>query len=157
MVFLLWNILLALAWMLAVGGVSLSSLGIGLLLGYAILWLSQPAIGRSSYFGRVRRTVYFLLFFLWELVLANLRVAHDVITPRYYMRPAIIPVPLDAKTDLEITLLANLITLTPGTLSLDVSEDRRVMHVHAMFADDAEVFRKRIKNGFERRLLEILR
>lgn len=61
-------------------------------------------------------------YFLWQLLLSNLRVAYDVITPRLYMRPGILAVPLDAEIDLEITLLANLITLTPGTLSLDVSE-----------------------------------
>ena len=96
-------------------------------------------------------------FFLWQLLLSNLRVAYDVITPRLHMRPGIIAVPLDAKTDQEITLLANLITLTPGTLSLDVSEDRRVLYVHAMFVDSPDEVRDSIKNGFERRLLELIR
>jgi multicomponent Na+:H+ antiporter subunit E len=73
------------------------------------------------------------------------------------MRPGIVAVPLDAQTDLEITLMANLITLTPGTLSLDVSEDRHTLYVHAMFVDSPESVRDSIKNGFERRLLELIR
>jgi multicomponent Na+:H+ antiporter subunit E len=75
------------------------------------------------------------------------------------MRPGIIAIPLDARTDLEITLLANLITLTPGTLSLDVSADRRVLYIHVMYIDndDIEAVRRNIKDGFERRVLEGLR
>jgi multicomponent Na+:H+ antiporter subunit E len=97
------------------------------------------------------------LYFLYELIKANLQVAMDVITPKFYMKPAIIEFPLDAKTDLEITFLANVITLTPGTLSLDVSEDRKSLYIHAMYVDDKEEFIDEIKQGFERRILTILR
>jgi multicomponent Na+:H+ antiporter subunit E len=95
-------------------------------------------------------------FFLWELVLANLRVAFDVLTPRHRMRPGIIAVPLAARSDLEITLFANLISLTPGSLSLDVSDDRRVLYVHATYLEDAEALRARVKRAFERRVVELL-
>lgn len=152
-----WNIFLALAWALAVGGLSLTNLAIGFVLGYAALWIAQPALGQSRYFRRVPQAIHFALYFLWQLILSNLRVAYDVVTPKYHMHPAIVAIPLDAQTDVEITLLANLITLTPGTLSLDVSSDRRVLYVHAMFVEDVESFRDSIKNGFERRLLELLR
>ena len=65
--------------------------------------------------------------------------------------------PLDAKTDAEITLLANVVTLTPGTLSLDVSPDRSTLYVHAMFLESPEALRRDIKEGFEKRILELLR
>ena len=68
-----------------------------------------------------------------------------------------VAIPLDAETDAEITLLANLITLTPGTLSLDVSDDRRVLYIHAMYVDDVEELRRSIKDGFEKRVMELLR
>jgi multicomponent Na+:H+ antiporter subunit E len=68
-----------------------------------------------------------------------------------------VAIPLDVETDVEITLLANLITLTPGTLSMDISDDRKVLYVHAMYVDDPEALRAEIKNGFERRVLEMLR
>jgi multicomponent Na+:H+ antiporter subunit E len=73
------------------------------------------------------------------------------------MKPGIIALPLDVKTDLEITLLANLITMTPGTLSIDTSEDKKVLYVHAMYLDDPEEYKKDLKSGLERKLLEILR
>jgi multicomponent Na+:H+ antiporter subunit E len=73
------------------------------------------------------------------------------------MKPGIVKIPLTANTDLEITLLANLISLTPGTLSLDVSDDRKVLYVHAMYVKDREQFILGIKNGFEKKLLEIIR
>ena len=88
---------------------------------------------------------------------ANLRVARDVITPTSYARPGIVAVPLDARTDLEITLLSNLVTMTPGSLSIDVADDRSVMYVHSMFVDDAAELRRVIKDDFERRVLELLR
>lgn len=152
-----FNILLALVWALANGRISLMNLMIGFILGYGVLWLAQPLMRPTRYFQRFPIAVRFTGFFLWQLLLSNLRVAYDVITPRLYMQPGIVAVPLDAETDQEITLLANLITLTPGTLSLDVSEDRRTLYVHAMFVDSPDRVRENIKNGFERRLLELIR
>lgn len=152
-----FNVFLALIWALASGKMSLLNLLLGFVLGYVVLWFVQPLMRPSRYFQRPPVAARFTGFFLWQLLLSNLRVAYDVITPHLYMRPGIVAVPLDAKTDLEITLLANLITLTPGTLSLDVSEDRNVLYVHAMFADDPDRVRDDIKNGFERRLLELIR
>ena len=73
------------------------------------------------------------------------------------MKPAIIGYPLEAKTDIEITLIANCITLTPGTLSLDVSEDKSLLYIHCMYVDSKEEVIQSIKQGFEKRILEILR
>ena len=152
-----FNVFLALVWALASGRISLLSLMIGVVLGYGVLWVSQPLMGPSRYFQKLPIAIRFFGFFVWQLLLSNLRVAYDVITPHLYMRPGIIAVPLDATTDREITLLANLITLTPGTLSLDLSDDRRTLYVHAMFVDSPDSVRHSIKNGFERRLLELIR
>ncbi len=105
-----------------------------------------------AWLGVLAATPAMLAFFLWELVLANLRVARDVLLPVGRLRPAIVAVPLDLKTDWQITLLAILITLTPGTLSLDVSTDRKVLFLHAMHVDDPEALRREIKSGFERRV-----
>lgn len=99
-----------------------------------------------------------LLFFAWELVVANVRVARDVLIPGPgYKRPGIVAVPLDVTSPSEITLLACLITLTPGTLSLDVSADRSVLYIHEMFISDPDEVRRNIKEGFERRVLEVFR
>jgi multicomponent Na+:H+ antiporter subunit E len=154
----LLNVLLALAWLALTGEFTPLNFLAGFALGYAVLLIAQPVVGRrSSYFSKVRQGASFALFFLWELVLANLRVAYDVITPGFRMRPGVIAIPLDVKTDEEITMLANLITLTPGTLSLDVSADRKVLYIHAMYIDEVESVRRDIKEGFERRVMELLR
>ena len=152
-----WNILLALAWVAMTGEFSPINLTFGFGLGYLILFLAQRVIGPANYFLKVRQVLGFIAYFIRELILANLRMIYDVITPGYHLRPAVVAVPLDAQTDLEITLLANLITVTPGSFSLDVSDDRRVLYVHAMYVDDPEQLRRQIKEGFERRVLELLR
>ena len=71
--------------------------------------------------------------------------------------PAIVAIPLTAETDAEIAFLANLISLTPGTLSLDVSTDRQVLYIHAIDVKDIEKLRTDIKSGLEARLLEVMR
>ena len=82
--------------------------------------------------------------------------AYEVITPKLNMTPGIVMVPLDVKSDIGITVLANMISLTPGTLSLDVSNDKKVLFVHAMYIKDKEKFIRSIKDGFERRIMEVL-
>jgi multicomponent Na+:H+ antiporter subunit E len=154
----MWNVMLAGAWTFATGLFTVANLLVGLVLGYFILFFAQRALGPSAYLQKVPQVLRFSLFYLWQLLLANLRVAYDVMTPRHYMRPGVIAIPLDAETDAEITLLANLITLTPGTLSLDLSADRRTLYVHAMYIDtDVAEARREIKQGLERRVLQVLR
>jgi multicomponent Na+:H+ antiporter subunit E len=157
MTLFLLNVLLAMAWAALTGIFTPTNFVAGFILGYATLWLTQRAGVRSPYFARVRKVIGFSLFFIKELIKANLRVAYEVLSVRQGMTPGVIAIPLDAKTDAEITALANLITLTPGTLSLDVSNDRRVLYVHAMYVKDVEEFKEEIKEGLERRLLEVLR
>ncbi len=155
---LLWNILLALTWVAMTGELTAENFLIGFVAGVLILFFTRRAVGAPDYVSKVWKILALFVFFLWELIKANLRVAYDVLTPTHLMRPGIISIPLDASTDAEITLLANMITLTPGTLSLDVSADRRVLYIHAMYIDeDVETVRRSIKQGFERRILEVLR
>ena len=151
------NLLLALLWAAVAGSVGPAHLAVGFVVGYLVLWLARPILGPTRYFGKVVEALRFLAFFAYELVLANLRVAWDVLTPRSYRRPGVVAVPLEAASDAEITFLANLVTLTPGSLSLDVDEDRRFLYVHAMFVDDPDAIRRDVKRGFERRVLELLR
>jgi multicomponent Na+:H+ antiporter subunit E len=156
MIYVVWNIVLALIWAAATTEISLPNVLIGYIIGFVVLWFMRP-MGPTRYFRRVGQILSFFVFFLKEVFLANLRVAYDVVTPKYYMRPGIIAVPLDAKSDLEITFVATAITLTPGTLALGVSDDHKLLFVHAMFIDDPESLRREIKEGMERRLLEVLR
>jgi multicomponent Na+:H+ antiporter subunit E len=123
---------------------------------YFFLWLASWFYDRS-HFIKVPKAIGLFLYFLKELAIASLVVAWDVITPRSRVESGVIALPLDVKSNLEITILASLISLTPGTLSLDVSEDRKFLYVHAVYikGGDVEGLKRQIKDGFERKLLEI--
>ena len=153
----LLNILLAIAWILLTGEVTAENFIEGVIIGYLILWISKSALGGKKYFRKIPKAIGFFFYFIKELIVANLKVAFDIITPKDYMQPGIVAVPLDTETDMEITLLANLITLTPGTLSLDVSKDKKVLYIHTLYLDNPEKFRNEIKSGMEKKLLEVLR
>lgn len=151
------NLFLAIVWAALTGMLSLSGLLVGYALGYFVLWVTRNFYGDTRYFRHVWMALVLFLYFVSELVRSSLRVAYDVITPTIHARPGIVAVPLDARTDAEITLLANLISLTPGSLSIDVSSDRKTLYVHVMFLKDPEEARDGIKRGIERRLLEVMR
>lgn len=151
------NLLLALVWGAMTGVFTVPNLLLGYVFGFIVLLSLRRIIPPSPYFTRIPTLLGFVGYYLADLVRANLRVAYDVVTPPFHMQPAIIAVPLDARTDLEITLVSNLVTMTPGTLTVDISEDRRTLYVHAMFAADPDAVRREIKDGIERRVLELLR
>jgi multicomponent Na+:H+ antiporter subunit E len=153
----LLNIFLAIGFSAVVGQFNLSGFASGFVVGYLALWLTKPLYGNTRYFQKVPKVLLLIGYFIKELVVSNFRVMWDVITPRHISRPGIIGVPLDAKSELEIALLANLISLTPGTLSIDVSDDRRLLYVHVMFLDDVEEARRVIKEGLEKKVLEVMR
>jgi multicomponent Na+:H+ antiporter subunit E len=93
---------------------------------------------------------------LVEVLVSSLRVAWEILTPRPRARPGILRVPLDVSSVGQITLLAHLVTLTPGTVSLDVSKDRTSLYVHAMFLEDPEDLVRRIKERLETRVRRVL-
>ncbi len=150
------NMLLCLIWVALTADLSPANLLFGFVAGFFILWMMRRIEQPSRYYYKAGHAVRLTLIFCWELIKANIRVAWDVLTPTHYMRPGIVAIPLDAKTDEQITLLANMITLTPGTLSLDVSEDRKVLYIHSMYIKDVEQTRREIKEGFERAVIEVL-
>lgn len=150
-------VILALIW----AGISGNFTGLNLLFGgligaVAVLVLREALSGpRTS--RRIRRVVSLAVLFLYELMVSAVRVALVVIRPDLSkaVRPAIVAVPLAVKSDAEITLLANLITLTPGTLSVDVSADKSVLYVHALYMDDRDAMIADIANGFEKKIREV--
>ncbi len=157
MKFFLFNILLALTWMFLTGDLDFSNFVEGFFISFAIIFIIKYSKGSNNYLLKIPKIISFIFYFIYELIVANLKVAKDIITPTHLMKPAIIAFPLAAKTDLEITLLANLITLTPGTLSLDVSKNKKTLYFHAMYVENAEELKKEISDGLERKLLEVLR
>lgn len=148
------NCLFAVVWAALMGEITLFNVASGFALGFAALWLVQPLTGASRYFFRVWAWAKLVVMFHYELIVSSFQVAWDVVTPRHRARPAIIDVPLDVKSDAGILLVTNLISLTPGTLSLDVSDDRTTLKVHAMFADDPEGLVRSLKDGMERWVID---
>jgi len=149
------NIVLAFVWALLIGKFTLLNLTVGFILGYLILYFTRFASEPTAYVYKGGKALEFVWFFIKELVVSNAYLAYDVLTHKFHMKPRIVAVPLDVKTDLQITMLANLISLTPGTLSLDVSTDKKILYIHAMYASDAEETKQKIKDGMERRVLEL--
>lgn len=151
------NLILAFVWAALNGGIGLSSLIVGFLIGYLVLFVLQPLLGANRYCGKLFDGLVLVIYFLYELVVSSLKVAWDVVTPIQRSKPALVAIPLDAKTDAEVTVLANLVSLTPGSLSIDISEDRSHLLVHAMFVDDPYAFKSDVKRGMEKRVLEAMR
>lgn len=152
----LLNIILAVFWAALWGSFTLTQLVVGFHVGFATLWVAQPLFGGpNGYYLRAYRIVRLVLFFLYDLIMSSVRVAYDVLTPTDMSNPAILHMPLDVKSDIEILLVTNLISLTPGTLSLDVTPDRKTLIVHAMFADDPAAVIAGLKSGMERMVKEV--
>ncbi len=151
------HIFLTFVWVALTGSYDRLTFAFGFVLSFAVLWLIGRDDASRKYVGLVPSVLSFIVYFVYQIVKANIQVAYDVVTPTFYMTPGIVQVPLEAKSDVEITLLASIITLTPGTLSLDVSSDRKVLYIHSMYIKNREDFIHEIKNGFERRLLRIIR
>jgi multicomponent Na+:H+ antiporter subunit E len=106
----------------------------------------------TTLFRRAGRAVSLAAFFAWELLVANVRVALDVLSPRTAIQPAVVAIPLDVTSDAEILLLSALINITPGSVTIDLSEDRHTLFVHVMHMTSAEQVRIEIKSGFEQRV-----
>ncbi|HEY0124714.1 MAG TPA: Na+/H+ antiporter subunit E [Rhizobium sp.] len=157
MILFVFNLLLAIVWAAVTGSASFLNLVFGFLLSALALAIVREPYGGVLYLGRVRRILVLLLLFLRELAKSAWAVSVTVMRPRMDVKPGIFAFPLTVDRDFEIALLANLITLTPGTLSVDVSDDRKTLYVHALDCSDPEAVKRDIAEGFERRILEVFR
>jgi multicomponent Na+:H+ antiporter subunit E len=155
---LIGNILLAVAWAALQGEFSLAQLVLGYLLGFVILdALARGGVVPATYRNKVRAVLRLLGFLGQQFVVANIKMALDVLGPTQRIKPAIVRVPLDATDDYEILLLSTLINLTPGSIVLDLANDKSAIYVHVMHFTTTEAISAEIKEGFERRVLEVWR
>ncbi len=153
----LLNVMLTLVWVALTGSFTYINFFAGFVISFFVLWINSRDSPDRRYFTIAFKIIGFFFFFLYEMLKANLQVAYEVMTSNLHMKPGIIKLELEARTDLEITLLASLISLTPGTLVIDVSDDRKVMYVHGMYLEDRAKFVDSIKSGLEKPLLNIIR
>lgn len=155
-------LMLTLIWVALQGSLSLGNLLLGVVFGAAILRISRPIFDDPAESRRLRdgvrpvrrlwQVLVLVVVFLRELVVSALQVARYTLQPTLQIRPAIVKYPLDVQTPREITVLANLISLTPGTLSLDVSPDSKHLYVHAIsvYSEDGSDVIVDIKESLEK-------
>ncbi|WP_079530350.1 Na+/H+ antiporter subunit E [Halobacillus hunanensis] len=151
------NLILAVMWMFLSETYNFKTFLVGYLLGIALLFLLQRFIPDAFYLRKVGKVFNLILLFIRELVLSNIDIVKHVYRPKLDIQPGIFALPTELKSNWEITLLANLITLTPGTLSLVISDDYSVIYVHAMDITDVEESITEIKETFEKAIMEVTR
>ncbi|OGT29957.1 MAG: hypothetical protein A3E87_09480 [Gammaproteobacteria bacterium RIFCSPHIGHO2_12_FULL_35_23] len=156
MLLLLINLLLAFIWATLTANFSPENIGLGLLLSFILLAITENFLTHTSYTKKVWLIIKFIGFIIWEIVISSCKVAICSLQPHLKNSPGVIAVPLEVTSDLEITLTANLISLTPGTLALDISTDKKFLFVHTMFANDPDKLRSTLKKDIEQRVIRIL-
>ncbi len=155
----LLNILLSLVWVALTGALNYTNFIFGFLLGFFILWLLARTSTKvnKGYFNRLPKIFLFILFFLYDMIKANLEVTKEIFTPKFKMSPGIIAYEHRLNNDFEITMLVNVIALTPGTMVLRISDDKTLIYIHSLYMADKNKFTNRLRNGLEKKLIEILR
>ncbi len=159
------NIVLALIWCALKEKLNVTEFVIGSVFGYGIIFMLKRVLddekeasspSQKSSFVLFLRVFRYFFVFIKEMIKANLDVVKIVLSPKLKMTPGIIAYKMDVKTDAGITLLANSITLTPGTLSVDISKDRKTLYIHALHIEDAAELEQSIRDSLEKHTKEIL-
>lgn len=151
----LLSLTLLLVWLLLVNDMSLGHWLLGALLGWLIplltqvFWINPPRIRKPL------KLCLFLLRILGDIVIANLQVAKLILGPSARLRPAFVEIPMLLEDELALTMLASIISLTPGTVSADLSDDRKILLVHSLDVDDEAALVEQIKHRYEAPLLEV--
>src|SRR5690625_4765217 len=156
----LLNILLTLVWIALTGQLNYANFLFGFVIGFEILWLlviRTDKVEDKGYFYKALRVLLFAVFFLYDMIKANIEVTYEFVLLKLQLLPEIIEYKHELKSDFLITMLTNFIALTPGTMVLKISPDKKTVYIHALYLQDKDKFIKRMKNGLERRLIEVFR
>lgn len=142
-------------WLILNSSISPGQILLGLLLGWAIPWLARSVWSDDVTMRRPATALRLLATVLYDIVVANLNVARLVLGPVRNLRPVFVRLPLDLQESYAIWTLASIITLTPGTISSELSADGRWLLVHVLDTDDAAALIAEIKQRYEAPLKEI--
>ncbi len=104
---------------------------------------------------RIFDVMQFIVFYIKELIISSCVLAYDVVRPRKSFKHGIVAVPIDIKSDTALLALINLVSMTPGSLVVDLTRDKKTLYVHSMYLDDAEEFKRKLKHDFERRIKKV--
>lgn len=103
---------------------------------------------------KIYYSITFIGYYLVKLVQANMFIAYDILTPKMHTKPAFMEVPVHLKTDAGLLLFSNLLSMTPGTLSVDVSKDKKILVVHVLYYSTEELMQKDF-NGMQQKIKRI--
>lgn len=151
------NLIIAVMWMFLQETYTTASFIGGYILGIILLLVLNRFIPDSFYLKQLFKIIQLILLFIKELISANMDIVKLVYKPKLEFEPGIFAMPTQLKSNWEITLLANLITLTPGTLTVAISDDNTHLYIHAMDIDDIDESIAEIKDTFEKAIMEVTR
>ncbi|TCZ83998.1 Na+/H+ antiporter subunit E [Lysobacter sp. N42] len=149
------SVAVLLLWLLLVADMGLGQMVLGTVLAIVLPWLAGLLEPERTRIGRRRAILLLVRRVLWDIVLSNVEVARRILGPERALTPTFVWLPLDVRSIHGITALASIITLTPGTVSAELSDDRRHLLIHCFNLRDAEALLSSIKERYERPLLEI--
>lgn len=152
---ILLNVVLAFLWMFIKVSYDPISFIKGYIFGLLVIFVLRRYFHSRFYLFRLWSFIKLIFIFIRELILSNIAIVKIVLKPKLDMRPAIFAMDTALTKDWQITLLSSLITLTPGTLVIDVSEDNKTLFIHAMNIGEIEDEINSIKNSFEKAILEV--
>lgn len=149
------NLIISFMWMFLSESYTFITFIFGYILGALLLLLLNRFFPSRFYLAPIYRVFVLAIIFIRELILSNIDIVKLVYKRKPDFEPGIFAMPIEVKKDWQITLLANLITLTPGTLSVAVSDDQSQIFIHAMHIDDIDESIDDIKNTFEKAIMEV--
>lgn len=156
---LLLNIFIAFLWMLLIDEdhINASTFFAGFLVGIGIIFLMHRFFGTGFYLQRVYTTFKLLLIFIRELIQSSVLVLKQILSPKLKIQPGIFRHETVLKSDLEITMISLLLTLTPGSVVMEVSPEGNVLYIHAMDVEnERDAILSQLKN-FEKAIMEVTR
>ncbi|MGO4371228.1 Na+/H+ antiporter subunit E [Paenibacillus sp. MCAF20] len=154
---ILLNLMISFVWMFLNENWTGTSFLIGYVIGAISIGLLHRFWPQPNYLIRLWAVIKLLLLFIKELFVSSYDVLVHILRPKLTIKPGIIALETELKSDWEVTLLSCLICLTPGTLTLDVSRSGGTLYIHAMNVDDAEQLSRQIKDSFEKAIMEVTR
>ncbi|SDI35073.1 Na+/H+ antiporter subunit E [Natribacillus halophilus] len=152
---ILLNIVIAIFWMALQGEYTSVNFVIGYVIGLGVVYFLRGSLNETFYMRRVWAIIKLIVIFIKELVVANLDMIRIVLSPKLNVTPGIIALRTDLKTDWEITILSMCITLTPGTMTMDYSQDGRTLYIHSIHMNSTQEVIDDVRNNFERAIQEV--
>lgn len=153
---ILLNIGIALVWILLQGNFTIQSFVVGYALGMVFLYIFRKQLDSRLYIFRLWAALSLFLFFVKELIVANFVVIAQVLRPKLNVKPGIITYETELETPMQITILTSMITLIPGSVSMEVSADNKSIYIHVFHIDNKEEIIRHIREDLEGRIKEVV-